>query len=195
MNLTTFVKFEINKIAKMKFAITLLLSVITMFSVAQVPIVVKWYSIEEAIKLNEKAPRKLYVDVYTDWCGWCKKMDSNTFSNPVIAKMLNENFYPVKLNAEDKKDITYKGHVYVNKETGARSTHEFAVALLQGKLSYPSTVFMDENNAPITYLAGYLTPEQLEPILEFFSSNSYKTEKWEDFVKHFTSQLSSQKKE
>ena len=147
-----------------------------MFSVAQVQIEVKWYSIEEAMKLNEKAPRKLYVDVYTDWCGWCKKMDSNTFSNPVIAKMLNE-------------------HVYVNKETGARSTHEFAAALLQGKLSYPSTVFMDESNAPITYLAGYLTPEQLEPILEFFSSNSYKTEKWEDFVKHFTSQLSPQKKE
>ena len=61
---------------------------------------IKWYTFEQAIKLCEKAPKKLMVDVYTDWCGWCKKMDAETFSNAEIAKYVNEHFYAVKFNAE-----------------------------------------------------------------------------------------------
>lgn len=152
---------------------------------------INWIEIDRAFDVNAKTPRKIFIDVYTDWCGWCKKMDENTFSNPVIASYLSTKFHAVKFNAEGTKDITYKGKVYKNKGQGQRNPHEFAIALLQGRLSYPSIVFMDEDNNLITYLAGYLTPEQLEPILAYIESDAYKTQKWEDFRAKFVSKLNA----
>lgn len=150
---------------------------------------VKWYTIEEAMKLNEKTPKKIFIDVYTDWCGWCKTMDKNTFNNPVIAEYLNKFFYPVKLNAEQKEDITYKGTIYKNKGTEPRSPHDFAAALLSGKMSYPSVAYLDGENNLLTAVPGYYPPEEMEPILVFFGEDHYKTTKWEDFKAKFVSKL------
>jgi thioredoxin-related protein len=173
-----------------KFKLTLLVVIATtLFVSAQETSSIKWYTLEEALELNAKQPKKIFIDVYTDWCGWCKTMDKNTFSNPYIAKYLSDNFYPVKFNAEGTKEITYKGQVFKNRNQGQRSAHDFAVALLQGKLSYPSVVFMDSTSTPITFLAGYLTPEQFEPIMIFISEDRYKTENWEVFQSKFVSKL------
>ena len=61
---------------------------------------VKWLTFEEAVEKSKTEKRKIFIDVYTDWCGWCKVMDKNTFNDPEVAKLLNEKFYPVKFNAE-----------------------------------------------------------------------------------------------
>ena len=62
---------------------------------------VEWKTIEQAAKTDTKSNAKLYfVDFYTSWCGWCKKMDRETFSNPVVAKILNTYYIPVKFDAE-----------------------------------------------------------------------------------------------
>ena len=150
---------------------------------------VKWYNIEEAMKLNEKNPKKIFVDVFTDWCGWCKTMDKNTFNNPQIAEYLNKYYYPVKLNAEQKQDISYKGTVYKNNGSESRSPHDFAAALLSGKMSYPSVVYMDGENNLLTAVPGYTAPADIEPILVFFGEDHYKTTKWEDFKAKFVSKL------
>ncbi len=152
---------------------------------------VNWIEIDKAFEANAKTPRKIFIDVYTDWCGWCKKMDENTFSNPVIATYLATKFHAVKFNAEGTKEIIYKGKVYKSTGRGPRSPHEFAIALLQGRLSYPSIVFMDENNNLITYISGYLTPDQLEPIMAYIESEAYKTQSWENFRANFTGKLNS----
>ncbi len=150
---------------------------------------VKWYNIEEAIKLNEKNPKKIFIDVYTDWCGWCKTMDKNTFNNPQIAAYLNKYYYPVKFNAESKQDITFKGTVYKNKGAEPRSPHDFAAALLSGKMSYPSVAYMDSESNLLTAVPGYTAPADIEPILVFFGEDYYKTTKWEDFKAKFVSKL------
>jgi thioredoxin-related protein len=150
---------------------------------------VKWYTIDEALKLNEKSPKKIFIDLYTDWCGWCKTMDKNTFSDPKIAEYLNKNFYPVKFNAESKLDVTYRGTVYKNTGTQARSPHDLAVALTNGQLSYPTAVYLDGTNKLLTAVPGYLTPADIEPILVFFAEDYYKTTKWEDFKAKFVSKL------
>jgi len=80
------------------------------------------------------------IDVFTDWCGWCKKMDAETFSNPEIAKYVNELNYAVKFNAEQKADITFQGKTfkYVDQGNG-KGYHELAAALLS--TSFPSLLF------------------------------------------------------
>ena len=149
-------------------------------------VAVRWYTIEEALELNAKQPRTILMDVYTDWCGWCKVLDRKTFSNPVIAKYLNEKFYPVKFNAEQKGDVNYKGTQFKN-QGGGRSAHDFVVALTQGKLSYPTMVFFDGDSNPLTVVPGFMEAKDLEPILVFLSGRHYLNADYETFLKTFNS--------
>ncbi|WP_332912621.1 thioredoxin family protein [Algoriphagus boritolerans] len=74
---------------------------------------INWLKFEEAIAANAKSPKMLLVDVYTDWCGWCKKMDKDTFTDPKVIAYINSNFYPVKMNAEDtKRTFEFMGKEY-----------------------------------------------------------------------------------
>lgn len=147
---------------------------------------IKWYTFQEAVELSKKNKKKIFIDVYTDWCGWCKVMDRNTFAHPVIAKYMNEKYYPVKLNAEMKDTVFFNNYNFVNPSPETpRSTHQLASSLLNNKLSYPTVVFLDENFAMLTQVPGYQKPEQMEPILKYFGENAYPTIKWEDFTQTF----------
>lgn len=148
---------------------------------------VKWYTFEQAVELNKTNQRKIFIDVYTDWCGWCKKMDASTFTNPEIAKILNEHYYAVKLDAETTDTISFAGREFINEGTRSRSPHQLAIALLQGKMSYPSVAYLNEQNQLLTAVPGYYTPERLEPILRFFAEDAYKTQSFEEYSKKFSS--------
>jgi len=130
---------------------------------------INWLSFEEAIALNKKNPKKILVDVYTNWCYYCKVMDKKTYSNSKVIAYINTHFYPVKLNAEQKDDITFNGKKYKYIAKGRRGYHELAAAILEGKLSYPTTVFFDTKEQVITRLPGYLTVKNYEPILVFLA--------------------------
>lgn len=149
----------------------------------------KWYTLEEAMELNKTKPRKIFIDVFTDWCGWCKVMDKNTFSQTKIAEILTQYYYPVKFNAEQQGDIVFKEKTYKFVSQGARGYHELAATMLNGQLSYPTVVYMDENLNIIQPIPGYQTPQQIEPILKFFGTGAYTTTPWEEYIKTFKSEL------
>lgn len=159
----------------------------TFSSRAQQP--VKWYTIQDAFTLAKKEPRKILIDVYTDWCSWCKVMDSKTFSNQVIADYLNKNFYPVKFNAEQKEDVFIYGKTYKFVTSGTRGYHELAAELLNGQLGYPSVVFLDEQTKMIQPVQGYIQAKQFDEIVKFIGGDFYKNQKWEDFQASYTSPI------
>lgn len=152
---------------------------------------IKWHSFEEAIEMNKQEPRKIFIDVYTDWCGWCKRMDKSTFADKSIVKYMNEKFYAVKLNAETKDTISYRGTSYVNANPSrGRSSHQLAIALLRGRMSYPSYVVLDEKNKPLTALSGYMAVDRFEPVLTFLGEDIHldttlEGDKWQAFLKAY----------
>lgn len=135
---------------------------------------VKWYTFEEAIALNAKEPRNIMIDIYTDWCGWCKVMDKQTFSQPEVAKVLNEQYYAVKFNAETKDTIQFQNTAFVNDGEGSRPPHQLAVAMLKGKMSYPNIVFLDKKNQMLGAVPGFRKVPEMTALLDYISKELYR---------------------
>jgi thioredoxin-related protein len=144
---------------------------------------VNWLSWDEAIALSrsESNPKKIFIDVYTDWCGWCKRMDKDTFQNSEVASYMAKNFYMVKLDGEQKEPIEYNGKTYNYVPQGRKGYHELAAALLQGRLSYPTVVFLDEQRNMLSPVPGYQKPEPFLKIARYFGENIYKEQDWESY--------------
>ena len=137
---------------------------------------VKWYTIDEALKLNKTKPKKLLVDIYTDWCGWCKKMDKDTYADTAIARYINDNFYAVKFNAEQRGPVMYNGKQYNFVSQGARGYHEFAAAMFNGQsMGYPATGFFGQDSNFLILISGYQGPLDMEALLHYFTEEIYKT--------------------
>ncbi len=110
---------------------------------------IQWMKFEEAIAANEKNPKMILVDVYTDWCGWCKKMDKDTFTDPQVIAHFQKNFYAVKLNAEDtKRSFQFMGKTFTEAQMAASMRVN----------SYPNFVVIEPSLQNIAQLPGYREP-------------------------------------
>jgi len=142
---------------------------------------INWMTWDEAVEANKKEPKKIFIDLYTDWCGWCKKMDKTTFIDADIVKEMNAYFYAVKFDAEQKEVITFNESEFKFVNAGRRGVHQLAYALVDGKMSYPSFVMLDENFERIVKSPGYKQVPALIKELKYLSSESYKTMDLADF--------------
>ncbi len=143
---------------------------------------VEWLTWEQAMAKQAISPKPIMVDVYTDWCGWCKEMDRRTFSDPAIAAEIQDKFYAVKLNAERSGDLTFRGKIFALESTGRRPTHALARELLNGKISYPSVVFLNEDSEVIQAVPGYHPAEEFSKIVQYFGEGVYRKQAWKDFL-------------
>lgn len=142
---------------------------------------INWMTWEEAVKASEKEPKKIFVDCYTDWCGWCKRMDQTTFQDKEVVAFMNKNFYAVKFDAEQQEEIKWRNMTFQFVKAGRRGVHQLAYSLLDGKLSYPSFVYLNEKFDRISISKGYKKPEDLKKELQWVAGNHYKNTSFKDF--------------
>ncbi len=173
----------------MKYTLLLVLLIFTTTLSAQE---VEWMSMNDALEAQKENPKKIFVDVYTDWCGPCKLMDKKTLQNKDVAKYISNNYYAVKFNAEGTEEVNYNDFTYTNPNynpdrKGRNSQHLFAHAL---KITgYPSIVFFDETGKVIAPVVGYQSPTQLEVYLKMINNDDYKrlntAEAWSAYKDNF----------
>lgn len=147
---------------------------------------IKWISWEQMMEKSKSQHKKVIVDVYTDWCGWCKRMDATTFSDACLAKYINENYYAVKFDAEQKQDIVFKDKTYKFVKNGMRGYHELAAEITHGQLSFPTVVFLDEKIEVIQAIPGYRDTKEFETIATYFGRNEHLKTPWETYQKNYT---------
>ncbi len=139
----------------------------------------KWLSFVEAVQKLPDSPRPIMIDVYTDWCGWCKVMDKKTFSDPEVSNYLNANFHSVKFNAESRDTVFLGDKTFVYKPE--YKSNELAISLLGGKMSYPSVVFLDSKLQMLTVVPGFIEAPQMMEILKYFGDGIYLRLKWDEY--------------
>ncbi|MBD2756442.1 thioredoxin family protein [Spirosoma validum] len=159
---------------------------------------INWLTIQQAYALTQKKPKKFVVDVYTDWCGWCKVMDRKTFSQPAIVDYVNENFYPVRFNAEQTADVTLGKQTFKYISGGSHGVHELAAALLKNQMGYPTTVFLDEKFNLIQPIGGYLDARTFHQIITYFGNDYHQKEPFDrykagTYVKSYQTSLAASK--
>ncbi len=147
---------------------------------------IQWMTWEQAMENMKTEKRKILVDLYTDWCGWCKRMDQTTFQNREIADYLSRHYYAVKFNGERKEPLTMgdKTYKYI-KGKGKRGYHEFALTLAKGRLSYPTFVFLNEDSNILQPIPGYKDARTFEMIMTYFGDNHYKVTPWDQYQEKY----------
>ncbi|MCX8057186.1 MAG: thioredoxin fold domain-containing protein [Ignavibacteria bacterium] len=133
----------------------------------------KGKSFEEILKLAKKDNKKVLINVYADWCSWCKKMEKDTYPDSEVQKELNRNYYLYRLNGESKETIEYDGR----KWTKAELTAAFGIR------GFPATIFLNSNSKPITVLPGYVDAKTFASILKYIGDDLYTKMTFEEFMK------------
>ncbi len=147
---------------------------------------ISWNTWEEATEKTKANPKPIIVFVYADWCYWCKETKKTTLLDDSVIDYMNEHSYPVKLNGEEKRDIKHGEFTLTFKATeNGKGYHELAAALLQGKLSYPTWVFLNDKAELLQPIPGYKKAESLLPIMHFMFQKKYETQKWDEFIQEY----------
>ncbi len=122
---------------------------------------IKWYSYNEGMSLGKSEQKKVLLTFFADWCGYCTKMEKETFTNPQIISFLNKNFIPIKVNYDKDNKIASRYQVR----------------------GLPSTWFFSEDGHQIGSQPGYIPATNLLTILKYIQSDSYKKMSFDDFTK------------
>ena len=138
---------------------------------------------------QKKNPKKVLFFIYTTWCRWCRLEDSLVYKNKEISHFINQNFYPVKFNAETRTTVMFKGVSFEFMKDEKIFANALTPYLLNGKMSYPGTVILNETGSVINVRNGYIEPVYLELVLNYFAGNAYKEMKLEEFDDEFVGKI------
>ena len=133
-----------------------------------------WLSYDQGLQLAKKSNKHVLVDFYTTWCGWCKKMDKETYSSKEVKKLLADNYITVRLNAESSRNLSVDG----------KDITERQVAQNYNVQGYPTTCFLNSDGVNVGCLPGYIGPEDFVNVLSYIKDKAYeKNMRLEDYIK------------
>lgn len=131
---------------------------------------VNWLTFEQLSDSLDAQPKKVLISFHTDWCTYCRKMDQEVYTNPKVAKALNDRYYAVKFDAETTDTVRFDGQVFANSRATSRRRAFHDLALILGsrghRFTVPVTLVFDEKFNVISRHFDYLDSKKLLAILE-----------------------------
>jgi len=134
---------------------------------------ITWQTFDKGVELAKKEKKMLVLDIYTDWCHWCKVMDKDTYGNPEVIKYAQANLVMAKLNAETDKKFKFKEGNYTGQQ----------LSMMFGVEGFPSTIFLNSEGEMITSVSGFIPADRFTLILKYLKDNWYERMKFDEFVK------------
>lgn len=147
------------------------------------PAEVVWLNYEEGLKKGKLENKSIFVDFYTNWCGWCKKLDKDVYADSAVRVVLARHFVTVKTNAESSRRFRL--------DDGKEYTDASLAREVFGVQGYPALWFLTAGGEKLTYIPGYVPKDKFVNILTFISSKAYQTKTFEEFEKELAAKKGS----
>lgn len=144
---------------------------------------IQWMNLNEAAAGLQNQKKAVLIDLYTDWCSWCKVMDKKTYSNKNVQQYIQEKFYAVKVNAESKEALIWAGKTYQYNRN--YKVNDFAVFITRGQLSFPTTIIIPADGSEPQAIPGYLETKDFELIAKYFGEGGYGKIPFDKYQKEF----------
>lgn len=145
-------------------------------AVETAPAKINWLTYDEGVAKAKSENKPILVDFTASWCGWCKRMDKETFSDPQVIQYIEEKMVPIKVWGDD---TTRAGMVTYD---GERMTQK-ALSGTFGVRGFPTFWFLDPAAGKIGPAPGYKNKDAFMPLVEYVAGNHYKTTSYENFLK------------
>lgn len=150
------------------------------FSKSDIASEIQWVSYEDAVEMQKESPKKIFMFVYTDWCDFCNYTKETLLTYPPFVDAINDQFIPVKFNAEQTAKVDFNGHeLGIQEESGY---HYLPIILMEGKMEFPGFVFFNEELQVISKHGGVKEDvADFTTYVDYIGSDSYKKMKWTDY--------------
>jgi thioredoxin-related protein len=133
---------------------------------------VTWRGWNEGLAAAAGGTKPVIVDVYTDWCGWCKRMDKDVYARADVSEYLNQHFVMVRLNAEGSERVTYAGHAL----TARALAGGFQVT------GYPTTIFLKADGTHLVNVPGYVPADRFLKLARYIGDGHMERGvSWEEY--------------
>lgn len=130
-----------------------------------------WVTLEEAQRQAVDEGKYILLDVYTDWCGFCRRMNKETYADERVQNAIDRYFYAVRINAESRQKVSFQDDTYSMEELA----HAFGVA------SFPTTIFISPEGEPVASQPGFIEAGRFHKMLSFVGSESYQTQTFQQY--------------
>ena len=147
--------------------LVLIFSSLISYSQGQNKVNIDWIPLNKAEKFAKKYNKNIFILFYRPGCDYCEKMKKETLTDPIVVKLINENFFPVMINGKDKNPITYNGIEYTNdhpEEEDAPWRHNLYIKLVdpvKGNFYWPDVVIINSNQEKLAQFPGFQPKAQL----------------------------------
>ncbi|PKL80568.1 MAG: hypothetical protein CVV27_00175 [Candidatus Melainabacteria bacterium HGW-Melainabacteria-1] len=128
------------------------------------PAAMRWNAYNAGLDSAKSRNKYVMVQFYATWCGYCKKMDQEVFTDSKVLGTLDKHFVPIRVVESSEQKVSYQG----------KSVSEKELTAMHGVQGFPTMVFMNTEGEVIGKIPGYVPPEEMNGILGFISSESYK---------------------
>lgn len=133
---------------------------------------IQWINFEQLEDSLAIKPKKVFIDFYTDWCSYCKKMDKKVFTKAEVIEKINKEYYAVKMDAETRDSIRFDGQVFINRQSsrGKAGIHDLALLLANrnGQFAPPTMLVLNPDFEMLDRRFEYLYSEKLLDWLKRF---------------------------